>query len=223
MDHFLKRFTIIDFLSMFVPGGILVLAWNYYVGGVTEPIRQFFGEQAAAIAVYFVMISYLAGVVLQEVSKGLEKNWAQSLEDLHTEWLSIPQMDTSYQVIFGQTLDEAKCQYDNNKLGRRIFIFVSDLDISGSKLSLFHAFYSMARNSTAVAILIFGMSVLAVVHRDIITVNDLVVPILSPILAVIMYFRSKRFYWLTQERAYRDFLKFGEEKIKQQKSDCALE
>lgn len=85
MEHFLKQFTVIDFLSMSVPGGCLILAWNYYVGGVNEPVIQFFGESTAILAIYFVMLSYLAGMMLQELSKPLEKKWVRDLDDLNAE------------------------------------------------------------------------------------------------------------------------------------------
>lgn len=45
VEHFVKKFTVIDFLSMFVPGAVVILALNYYVGGVTEPFLKFLGTR----------------------------------------------------------------------------------------------------------------------------------------------------------------------------------
>lgn len=210
MDHFLKRFTVIDFLSMFMPGGVLILALNYYMGGMTEPVCQFFGNQILFIAVYFVAISYLSGMLLQEVSKFLEKFLIRKLDTVHNEWLSIPQMDIYYRAAFGRTIEQAKSQYGTPKLGRQIYLYVSDPEISGSKLSLFHAFYSMSRNGFIASLLIFVISTLDQVSQDFFSIDGLMVPTFSLFFAFTMLLRSMRFYRITQERAYRDFLKLGE-------------
>lgn len=194
MDQFLKQFTIIDFLSMFVPGGILILAWNYYIGDVTGPVSSFFGEQALILAVYFVMISYLMGMALQEISKCLEKGWEQNLESLHNKWQNVPKIVDYYQVCFGQPLVENRQKYGSGEVGRNIFLYVSDHSAAGSKLELFQAFSGMGRNSTVSAAIIFAISMLATVNQSPISINDMVVPIVSLVFVFIMYFRGRRFF-----------------------------
>lgn len=220
MEHFLKQFTVIDFLSMSVPGGCLILAWNYYVGGVNEPVIQFFGESTAILAIYFVMLSYLAGMMLQELSKPLEKKWVRDLDDLNAEWQNTQKIAEYYKNHFGLSIKEAQANGGSQKVGREIFLCVSDPPITGSKLNLFQAFYGMGRNSTAAAFLIFVISVIfgfVLVHRKV-SPGDLLMPMLYLVLAVIMYFRGKRFYRITQERAYRDFLVWGEERANKKTS-----
>lgn len=234
MDHFLKRFTIIDFLSMFVPGGITILALNYYMGGVLEPFQRFFGEQDLALAAYFILISYLTGMVLQELSKFLEGRWATDLNAVHEKWQRMSNIKLYYLAHFGFTIGEERRREGGiGDVGRNIFLYVSDPGIAGSKLSLFQAFYSMARNSVATAVLICIMSILHTVQLSFVLSStqsmgenipisvtiqpcttlgsDLMVCLVSIIVAYIMHGRSRRFYLLTQERAYRDFLKLAEQ------------
>ena len=212
MEHFIKQFTIIDFLSMAVHGSCLILAWNYYVGGVTAPVIQFFGENTVILVVYFIMLSYLSGMLLQELSKHLEKNWVKDLDTLHAEWQSAPKIKEYYQNHFGRSIEEARVNGGSQRVGREIFLCVSDPGLAGSKLNLFQAFYGMGRNSTVAAFLIFVVSGLVLLHRDVLSPGDLLTPVLCPVLVGIMYVRSKRFYRITQERAYRDFLILGEER-----------
>lgn len=226
MDHFLKRFTIIDFLSMFVPGGITILALNYYIGGVPEPFQRFFGEQDLALAAYFILISYLTGMVLQELSKFLEGRWATDLNAVHEKWQRMPYIKLGYLAHFGFAIGEERRREGGiGDVGRNIFLYVSDPGIAGSKLSLFQAFYSMARNSVATAALICIMSILHIIVQCLLPFGsassikenipilgrDLMVCFVSIVVAWIMYGRSRRFYLLTQERAYRDFLKLAEQ------------
>ena len=212
MEHFIKQFTIIDFLSMAVPGSCLILAWNYYVGGVTAPVIQFFGENTVILVVYFIMLSYLSGMLLQELSKHLEKNWVKDLDTLHAEWQSAPKIKEYYQNHFGRSIEEARVNGGSQRVGREIFLCVSDPGLAGSKLNLFQAFYGMGRNSTVAAFLIFVIAGISVCHQSAISASDLLTPVLCPVLAGIMYVRSRRFYRITQERAYRDFLILGEER-----------
>ena len=73
MQKFLNEFTLIDFLSMWLPGAICLLTWNYYFDGVAEPITRLFGEQDFALVVYFVACSYLIGTLFQEISQPIKK------------------------------------------------------------------------------------------------------------------------------------------------------
>ena len=169
MEHFIKRFTIIDFLSMFIPGGILILALNYYVGDVAAPEKLLFGDNDLILAVYFVMISYITGMVLQEVSKPLES------------------------------------------------LYVSDASRIDSKLDLFHAFSSMGRNSAAAGVIIALISLRSPEYAGSFTVT-----VVSLAFTVIMAIRNKRFFRLTQERAYRDFLKLYEEEEAKSRTVAAV-
>lgn len=209
MEHFVKKFTIIDFLSMFIPGGILILAWNYYVGGVLEPFYQFFGKQDIILAGYFIAISYLTGMVLQEISKPLENNWGYILDELNEKWQNDSKIKNNYMNHLATSLEDVQQTDGKSVVGRKIYLYVADNPIAGSKLELFHAFYIMARISFVVFIGICILSILCGSGSTSACTNKLIVPVVSAIAAYLMYHRSKRFYKLTYERAYRDFLKLS--------------
>lgn len=216
MEHFIKRFTIIDFLSMFIPGGILILALNYYVGDVAVPEKLLFGDNDLILAVYFVMISYITGMILQEVSKPLERLWKHDLKGLNDKWQKIPDVMEFYQKRFGNIIGVEE-SVSKETAARNIYLYVSDASRIDSKLDLFHAFSSMGRNSAAAGAIIALMSLHSPVSADSFTM-----PIVSLAFAVIMAIRNRRFFRLTQERAYRDFLKLYEEEESKSRTAAAV-
>lgn len=44
MDHFLKSFSVIDFLGIFTLGVLVTLAYTTYLGGVTESFTNYTGN-----------------------------------------------------------------------------------------------------------------------------------------------------------------------------------
>lgn len=72
VGHFVKRFTLIDFLGYTVPGAAIILLSEYYLGGIKELWTNFFGNQVVLLTVYFILLSYLAGTVLHEISQPID-------------------------------------------------------------------------------------------------------------------------------------------------------
>lgn len=208
IDHFLRKFTVIDFLSMFVPGGVVILALNYYVGGVTEPFYRFFGRQDLMLVGYFVLISYVTGMLIQEVSKFLERLWAADLAEKHEKWQEKDCIKEKYQECFGVDLETEQGKDGKDEVGRKIYLHVADRPENGSRLELFKAFSLMARNGV---VTVFIVCVLAIGFGQFRTPwGKSVVVLASLIAALLMERRGRRFYLLNCERAYRDFLRWKE-------------
>lgn len=203
LKHIIKRFTIIDLLGMAVPGAMLVLAWNFYFGGITAPVEHLFGESGIALTLYFVVISYLAGMLVQEISKPLEKLLSSGVKSVNEEWQNNSAVKRYYSKKFGEKDSEKEME-------RKVFLFVSDLNINESKLDLFHSFYSMARNSIAAiaVIVLLWLASRCAYCKEIIEEYDIL--LMGLCFVPVMWVRGCRFYALTQERAYRDFLNICE-------------
>ena len=70
LGHFVRRFTIIDFLGYLIPGAIITLALNQRFGHVIqEPLIAFFGHQIVLLSIYFLVLSYLFGTIIHEISQ----------------------------------------------------------------------------------------------------------------------------------------------------------
>lgn len=67
MEHVIKHFTLIDFLGIFSPGAMLVLAVNYYAFDLRGPYDSFFTENSITLSVYFLALSYLCGIMLHQL------------------------------------------------------------------------------------------------------------------------------------------------------------
>lgn len=73
--HFLRRYTVIDFLGYLIPGAIVTLVWNQRFNGMLKaPFTDFFGEQAVLLGLYFLVLSYLVGTVIHELSTCAARN-----------------------------------------------------------------------------------------------------------------------------------------------------
>lgn len=207
LHHIVKRFTIIDLLGMAVPGAMVVVTWNFYFGGITVPVESLFGESGIALALYFIAISYLAGMMIQEASKPLEKFMSSGVKLVNEKWQNNSVVMQLYSDKFW-IKDPKRGKRDRvEEIGRNVFLYVSDSNTDGSKLDLFHAFYSMARNSIAamiVIVLLWGFSRFTCSKGFI---KEYAVLIWGICFILAMWFRACRFSALTQERAYRDFLK----------------
>lgn len=205
--HIMKRFTVIDFLGMLVPGGLVLLAWNYYFGGVVDPVRRFFGEQPLAIAAYFVLAGYLLGMVLQEISAPLKDMWEKPLSKIDREKQHESQVWACYQMCFGRTTEHPPEQEKEIKaVGDAIYHHVSVNEVPGSKRTLYHAFSTMGRSTCVAALLIAGMAVLAWVWNRPESDNPFIMGAVCLFIAVIMYRRGRRFYLEVQKCAYREFV-----------------
>lgn len=227
MDHFLKSFSVIDFLGIFAPGALVTLAYNYYLGGVTAPFTKFFNDQSITLVIYFVFLSYLVGILLQELSKPLEGIICYERK-CHQEWQENPGIKALYQKIFkqpvvprrqqGSSLFQRKnrgCATDKvrkreekkheEEVWLKIYRYVQP-EIKEMKIPLFHAFASMARSCFLAALLIMAINWAAHILKLATATDILFTNLFCTIIAVLMLFRCRRFHKLVTNYSYISFL-----------------
>lgn len=92
LGHFIRRFTIIDFLGYLIPGMLVTLSLDQRLNHIfKEPFTMFFGEQPVLLAIYFIIVSYMVGIIIHEISKVIEKivdhcYFNQKLEGMERSW-----------------------------------------------------------------------------------------------------------------------------------------
>lgn len=118
-----------------------------------------------------------------------------------------PKIKDNYLKYLGISVEDVQKTSGKPGVGRNIYLYLSDNPIAGSKLDLFHAFYTMGRISFVPSISVCVMSILCEFGPTSASNNKIIVPSISTIVAYLMYHRNKRFYKLTYERAYKVFLK----------------
>lgn len=80
MDKFFEDFTIIDFMAMFIPGAFYILLTEKKPFLFSEICINFFGEENdIALAIYFIILSYMIGTLFIECSKYLENIFCKDL------------------------------------------------------------------------------------------------------------------------------------------------
>lgn len=205
VEHFVKKFTVIDFLSMFVPGAVVILALNYYVGGVTEPFLKFFGHQDVVLVAYFILISYVTGMLIQEVSKFLERFWKADLIGVHRKWQKNPDVEKKYRECFGADLRRIRKAEQRIRAGKKIYLHIADRPENDSKLSLFSAFSLMGRNGVITVFIVYLLVILFGQFNA--PEEKVLVQAAALIIAVLLEHRGRRFKVLSCERMYRDFLR----------------
>lgn len=209
MDHFLKSFSVIDFLGIFTPGALVTLAYNNYFGGVADPFTKFFDDQSVTLVIYFVFLAYLIGVLLQECSKPLEKIFYFD-DHCHAVWQENPRVQELYKKIFNRPIAaqtrEASSDSDSEKIvWGNIYKYVQP-DLQQMKLPLFHGFASMARSCCVAVLLIMAMNVIACDQGLETAEAGWITNMVCMAAAWIMFCRCKRFHKLVIEYSYIAFL-----------------
>ncbi len=204
MDHFLKKFTVIDFLGMFVPGAAVMLLWNYYSGGITEPFHAFFGEQPAILVFYFVFCSYFMGMLLQEASKPMDSLLIQlkKVKQAHQNGQQELKVKQLYRACFGKKVTDVTPQ----EVWRNIYLHVQS-QISQSKVPLFRAFSAMGRTCSAASIVIALLYLYAVYTGAAVWSPFSLAACAVTLLAMLR--RYVRFYAISVEYTYAIFIKSG--------------
>lgn len=236
MDHFLKSFSVIDFLGIFAPGALVTLAYNYYLGGVTKPFTSFFANQSITLVIYFVFLSYLAGILLQELSKPLEKIICYERK-CHRDWQENPGIMELYNKIFKQPamtrrqsghssfqrqssgcITDKKIKKEEKKREKEVWLKIYRYvqpEIKEIKIPLFHAFASMARSCSVAALLVMGINREAC-RRNLETATDnRATSLICAGIAVLMLWRCRRFHKLVIHYSYTSFLQMADEDKKE--------
>ena len=159
MEHVVKNFTIIDFLGIFTPGAIAVLALQYYIGGLTRPFECFFGENAGMLAVYFIALSYLCGSFLHQLGGILEELVTlvsrccnqNGRENFHIDYWENPKVVSAYQEKINPELP--KTAQEKLKAGRQVYHYIQR-NHRPQRILLFNAFYTMSRTMVITLLLI---------------------------------------------------------------------
>ena len=141
MEHITKQFTVIDFLGFLVPGAALTLALQWYYGGMEAPFERFFGEGSPFLAVYFLTLSYLLGIILHEAGRSLNL-FFPSEKQLDAYWRD-GALTAAYEKIFGVSI-LAATKDERKFAGRRSVEYIQGKDDPG-KMRTFSAFAAMSR------------------------------------------------------------------------------
>lgn len=169
MEHFTKQFTLIDLLGFLFPGAVLSLACQYYYGVLTEPFVRFFGTDSHLLVVYFVALSYLAGILLHEASRLLGciasglltilppklKKWFFPPGASHEYYWESSAISDIYASVFKSTPPTTR--KEKEEAGRDIFHYVQMM-WDPHKLRLFSAFAAMSRAMILTTFLVLCMA-----------------------------------------------------------------
>lgn len=155
MDHFYRQFTVIDFLSMFIPGAAAVLAVSMTMLPVTAPWYAFFGSDSViGLSIYFVVISYLVGHMLCQLTKPLERLsfFNKPLTQLRSEYETYVQQKAE-KLGLNTYLPQHSGTQTTKMLWRRVYYFTLT-HAECSRLRLMHGFYGLFRSLTGTVIVI---------------------------------------------------------------------
>lgn len=152
MEHVVKSFTLIDFLGIFSPGAIFVLAFQFYTGALTLPFISFFGENDLMLAAYFVFLSYLAGTFLHQLGAGLEKICCK--KNMHIRHWENEKVAEAYCARINPKRPATPMEQAN--AGKEIFHYIQR-NHRPQRVMIFSAFYTMSRTLTVTFLLIIMM------------------------------------------------------------------
>lgn len=147
MEHMYHQFTVIDFLSMFVPGAAVVLVANWVGVPLVELWTSFIPEGTLGLTLYLIVLSYLVGHVLSQLTKPLEK--LSGFQDLQRE-IQSEYMDMVLKKAERLRLTEyiPKDQRGKTLLWRRVqYCVLQNTDCQ--RLRLMQGFYGLCRSSVA--------------------------------------------------------------------------
>lgn len=198
MEYMAKRFTLIDFLGIFSPGAVLVLAVNYYAFDLRVPYDRFFTENMITLSAYFLAISYLCGSALHQLGAMAERYFKEE-KNVYSNCLYQKEIKAAYQKKFHMKFpNDEKGQIN---AGRQIFSYVQRIR-RPERIVLFSAFYTMSRT---LIVTLFIMLLMTAAYRWNVFWSEL--PLLCIYLAGIWIFcmQRERFSNKCIEEAYMLF------------------
>ncbi len=158
--HLIRRFTIIDFLGYLIPGSIVTLSLNYRFNGIFKaPFQDFFGEQTVLLALYFLVLSYLVGTVIHEISKPLDLLINKKLYRPQKGREALGNTKYYYEQIFllspssGQTSSVASETTNDQIHFEKIYHWIQPR-LDDTKVPLFHAFSTLSRTGTVTVLVV---------------------------------------------------------------------
>ena len=104
MEPLIKQATLIDVLGILFPGGILILAVNFYGWwDVGAPWKALLGEGELSLLIYFVALSYLCGSVVHQLGAIIEE-WLTKRPlrkiNMHKKYWQDEEIQNAYRTYF---------------------------------------------------------------------------------------------------------------------------
>ncbi len=157
MEHFIKGFTVIDFLSYLGPGAVFLLSLQLLTQKVLEPYHSLFGEGSEfSLIIYFLLASYFCGTLLHQIGAMIEPLFVR--KDMHSRYWNEDPVKDAYKKEIDAKLPESTD--DKMKAGKYIFHYVQR-SCRPQRLMLFYAFFSMSRT---MFVTFFSVISMVVIH-----------------------------------------------------------
>ena len=210
MNHFYQQFTIIDFLEMFMPGAITILNLNWCGLPLTDFWYAFFPEGMLGISVYFIVMSYLAGHLLCQITKILEKIPSFQKPKKSVEKYYIDAVEKkAHSLGLLEYLPELKTSSKYHALIlRRVYYFVLT-NTDCRRLRLMHGFYGLCRASIGATAIAASCFVAKMQDNQTLCITA----VMSCIgIIILLWIRAKKFSRIAAETTYESFLIYNEHK-----------
>lgn len=208
MDHFYRQFTIIDFLSMFIPGAATILLINITVLPLAAPWSAFFpSDSTIGLSVYFIVLSYLAGHIICQITKPLEKLrcFDHMLTQLRETY--IPYAERKVAALSLTAYLPARNNGQVPKLFWRRIYYYTLTNSECSRLRLMHGFYGLFRGLTGTSMLAIPCLLWYGHSQNIF----LIIPILCCLATSLLFLcRTLKFYKIFLETMFESFLLIAE-------------
>lgn len=156
MEEVLKRFTLVDFIGIFVPGAVMAMALNFYGIDLIGPFESFFGQNTVVLSLYFLVLGYLVGSVLHQLGTFLEYFCKTNL--WHEDYHRSPEIQETYRRCFFSEIPA-----DPQKAWAHILRYVQR-NGRPERVILFNSFYTMSRTMSVTLGCILPMVLYH--HRD---------------------------------------------------------
>lgn len=210
MNHFYQQFTIIDFLEMFLPGAVTMLILNWCGIPLTGFWYAFFPEGMIGISFYFVVMSYIVGHLLCQITKIIENipAFQNSWKSVERRYMAAVEKKALAAGLLEYLPDiETTLQYQEQVLRRVYYFVLANTDCR--RLRLMNGFYGLCRTSIG-ATAISAISIAVKVH-------DKPIFCIASVLAgvgiiILLWHRAKKFGKIATETTYESFLIYHAQK-----------
>ncbi len=193
MEEVLKRFTLIDFIGIFVPGAVMTLALNFYGPDLTTPFDSFFGKNAVMLALYFLALSYLVGSALHQLGAFLERFCRAKLG--HEDYHGRSEIRDAYRRCFYADIPTRP-----QEAWVRILCYLQR-NSRPERIILFNSFYTMSRTAAVTLICILPMAMYH--HRGVLCSWQAIVQVLAYVGVIGLFvYRWRRFEKKFVEEVY---------------------
>lgn len=196
-----RQFTVIDFLSMFIPGAVVVLVANWAGVPLVALWTSFVPDGSLGLTLYLVVLSYLVGHVLSQVTKPLEKlsGFQNSEREMRTEYEDVVMKKAEE---LGLTEYIPKDQREEKLLWRRVqYCVLQRADCQ--RLRLMQGFYGLCRSSVASVMVVW---LCLCVHAGIAPEMWCVYTVIGVVGVIMLTMRGKKFRKKYLETMYETFL-----------------